>query len=35
MWAVLVALHSVDGKYHLDKISKYEKYKNELKFDDI
>ena len=35
MWAVLSALHPVDRKYHPDRVSKYEKYKNELKFDDI
>ena len=35
VWAVLSALHPVDEKYHPDRVSKYEQYKNELKFDDI
>ena len=35
MWAVLSALHQSDIKRYYDRVSRYEQYKNKLKFDDI
>ena len=35
MWAVLSALHHSDIKRDHDRVSKYRKYENNLKFDDI
>jgi len=34
-WAILSAIHPVDGKDHPDRVTKYVKYENELEFGDI